>query len=114
MDALGDGAGLLEGELGLVVAVGAGGPQDQDAWRGHDGLPGSEPDFCLTRPAAPSIMLVCSSADAPIASAAAGIRPRGLSSSSTGRWVAAGSFFPFFSEQPLTARPISSLYLLLS
>ena len=31
VDALGDGAGLLEGELGLVVAVGAGGAEDQDA-----------------------------------------------------------------------------------
>ena len=35
MDALGDGAGLLEGELGLDVAVGAGGAQDQDAGGGH-------------------------------------------------------------------------------
>ena len=36
VDALGDGAGLLEGELGLAVAVGAGGTQDEDARRGHD------------------------------------------------------------------------------
>ena len=36
VDALGDGAGLLEGELGFGVAVGAGGSQDQDARCGHE------------------------------------------------------------------------------
>ena len=35
VDALGDGAGSLEGELGLAVAVGAGRAQDQDAGGGH-------------------------------------------------------------------------------
>ncbi len=35
VDALGDGAGLLEGELRLGVAVGAGGSENQDPWGSH-------------------------------------------------------------------------------
>ena len=35
VDAVGDGAGELEGVLGLLVAVGARGPQDQDFRGGH-------------------------------------------------------------------------------
>ncbi len=35
VDAVGEGAGLLEGELRLLIAVGAGGSQDEGAGPGH-------------------------------------------------------------------------------
>jgi len=44
MQAIDRAAGLLEGEFGLHVAVGAGGTQDQDSRLGHE-KPRKKPEF---------------------------------------------------------------------
>jgi hypothetical protein len=49
VDALGEAARLLEGELGLKVAVGAGGAKDQDARSGHADFQLFGGGFRLTR-----------------------------------------------------------------
>ncbi len=103
VDALGDRAGLLEGELGFGVAVGAGGSQNQDARGGHaQVITGQGRTFRLTGRKDRRIIVLYES-NAPNASATGGNPVSRRPASKTRPGGRRREPFPFFfSQSPLT------------